>query len=58
MLKVKHNVDAFVDEINKNFNTKIHLEGVFLHQVTRVNSIIELIIKNRMEDKYDKKCLC
>ena len=54
----KHNVDAFVDEINKNFNTKIHLEGVFLHQVTRVNSLIELIIKNRMEDKYDKKCLC
>ena len=58
MLKVKHNVDAFVDEINKNFNTKIHLEGVFLNQVTRVNSLIELIIKNRMEDKYDKKCLC
>ena len=58
MLKVKHNVDAFVDEINKNFNTKIHLEGVFLHRVTRVNSLIELIIKNRMEDKYDKKCLC
>lgn len=48
----KYNIDSFIKSINNRFNVCISLNGLFLHQVTAINSLIEIIIKYRKEIRY------